>query len=91
MAGLEAFPFWHNAQSCSHIAIIVKAFIEGSSEIGWRPEMVPVHTVGEVRSPTTSHGLNSETAVAGREEPETLGRYPSSQTWAVQVPYAVLT
>jgi hypothetical protein len=59
-------------------------------EIRWRPEKVPVHTVEEVRSPTTSPGLNSETIVAGREEPKTLARYPTSCSWAVQVPYAYL-
>jgi hypothetical protein len=57
--------------------------VKYTSEKGWRPKMVPVYMVREVRSPTTSHGLNSRTAVAGRADSETSGRYPSSQTWAV--------
>jgi hypothetical protein len=55
------------------------------------PKEYRLTKVGEIRSPTTSHGLNFGTAVVGRAESETLVRYSSSQTWAVQVPYGYLT
>jgi hypothetical protein len=36
------------------------------------PKGYRVNEVGEIRSPTTSHGLDSGTAVVGRVKPETV-------------------
>jgi hypothetical protein len=62
-----------------------------ASEERRRTGRVPVRTFGQNRYPSTSHGLHSGTAVVGRVKSKTLGRYPSFQTRAIEVPYAFPT